>query len=209
MTLVVAPVSGLPEVQPGADLARLLLDATVRVRWPDGRIGITSGDVLVVTSKVVAKAEGRLAPQGDREALIDAAAPASCHLVSETFDPSWLFCGAASTDPSLPGGTACYGDSGGPIYLGEALIGVVSRGLALPGKPCGNGGVYVRADTVAGWIEQVTKRKLVRATCGKDDEDGADDDAGGCSAAGAAGVPVAIAALIGLGAWKRRRRGAT
>ena len=32
------------------------------------------------------------------------------------FDPSWLFCGAAATDPAQPGGTACYGDSGGPAF---------------------------------------------------------------------------------------------
>jgi coenzyme F420-0:L-glutamate ligase/coenzyme F420-1:gamma-L-glutamate ligase len=53
-TLVVVPLPGLPEVRPGDDLARLLLDgleaAGERLR---------DGDVLAVTSKVVAKAEGR------------------------------------------------------------------------------------------------------------------------------------------------------
>lgn len=48
----VLPVEGIPEVRPGDDLAELLLD----------RVGsaLRSGDVLVVTHKVVSKAEGRL-----------------------------------------------------------------------------------------------------------------------------------------------------
>jgi coenzyme F420-0:L-glutamate ligase / coenzyme F420-1:gamma-L-glutamate ligase len=55
--LVVVPLEGIPEVRPGDDLARLLLEAV-------GRAGLelADGDVLAVTSKVVAKAEGRLVP---------------------------------------------------------------------------------------------------------------------------------------------------
>jgi coenzyme F420-0:L-glutamate ligase/coenzyme F420-1:gamma-L-glutamate ligase len=55
--LLVAPLEGIPEVRPGDDLARLLLEAV-------GRAGLelADGDVLAVTSKVVAKAEGRLVP---------------------------------------------------------------------------------------------------------------------------------------------------
>jgi coenzyme F420-0:L-glutamate ligase/coenzyme F420-1:gamma-L-glutamate ligase len=53
----VIPLPGLPEVRAGDDLVRLLLDgieaAGERLR---------DGDVLAVTSKVVAKAEGRLVP---------------------------------------------------------------------------------------------------------------------------------------------------
>jgi hypothetical protein len=79
--------------------------------------------------------------------LIDAAAPASCHLVSETFDPSWLFCGAAAgTDPVIPGGTACYGDSGGPAFADEntatnlVVEGIVSYGS---GPECENSRTYL------------------------------------------------------------------
>ncbi len=54
-------VAGLPEVAPGTDLAALVADAV-----PDLR----DGDVVVVTSKVVSKAEDRYA-DGDREAAID------------------------------------------------------------------------------------------------------------------------------------------
>jgi len=45
------PVTGLPEVQPGDVLADLIADATDAIRH---------GDVLVVTQKIVSKAEGRL-----------------------------------------------------------------------------------------------------------------------------------------------------
>jgi coenzyme F420-0:L-glutamate ligase/coenzyme F420-1:gamma-L-glutamate ligase len=58
--LLVVPLAGMPEVRPGDDLARLLLEAV-------GRAGLelADGDVLAVTSKVVAKAEGRLVPLPD------------------------------------------------------------------------------------------------------------------------------------------------
>jgi coenzyme F420-0:L-glutamate ligase / coenzyme F420-1:gamma-L-glutamate ligase len=56
-TLMVVPLAGLPEVRPGDDLAGLLLDA-VRAAG----LELADGDVLAVTSKVVAKAEGRLVP---------------------------------------------------------------------------------------------------------------------------------------------------
>jgi len=115
----------------------------------------------------------------------------------------------APTGEFIAGGNgvdACFGDSGGPIYLGDALIGVVSRGMAEAGKPCGDGGIFIRADTVVGWIEQVTKRKLVRATCDKTDgeDPAAEDTGGGCSAGGAAGLlPIALG---GLALIRRRRR---
>lgn len=56
--LEVHPVVGLPEIRPGDDLAELLA----------GAFAYAPGDVVVVTSKVVSKAEGRLIPSGeDRE----------------------------------------------------------------------------------------------------------------------------------------------
>jgi coenzyme F420-0:L-glutamate ligase/coenzyme F420-1:gamma-L-glutamate ligase len=48
-------VGGMPEVRPGDDLAALILEA-VRGQGVD----IEDGDVLVVTQKIVSKAEGRL-----------------------------------------------------------------------------------------------------------------------------------------------------
>ncbi|MFF4902170.1 coenzyme F420-0:L-glutamate ligase [Streptomyces sp. NPDC001068] len=55
--------AGLPEVQPGDDLAKLIAAAAP---------GLTDGDVVIVTSKIVSKAEGRLVEAADREAAIDA-----------------------------------------------------------------------------------------------------------------------------------------
>ena len=54
--------AGIGEVHPGADLAGLVVDHV-----PD----LADGDVLVLTSKVVSKAEGRLV-DGDREDVIRA-----------------------------------------------------------------------------------------------------------------------------------------
>ncbi|HCT79512.1 MAG TPA: coenzyme F420-0:L-glutamate ligase [Micromonosporaceae bacterium] len=48
----VLPVRGIGEVRPGDDLARLITDAAPWLR---------DGDILVVTSKIVSKAEGQLA----------------------------------------------------------------------------------------------------------------------------------------------------
>ncbi|OQR59554.1 coenzyme F420-0:L-glutamate ligase [Streptomyces maremycinicus] len=56
-------VDGLPEVRPGDDLAKLVAAAEP---------GLADGDVLLVTSKIVSKAEGRVVRADDREAAIDA-----------------------------------------------------------------------------------------------------------------------------------------
>ncbi|QGV80298.1 coenzyme F420-0:L-glutamate ligase [Streptomyces ficellus] len=54
---------GLPEVRPGDDLAKLIAATEP---------GLVDGDVLLVTSKIVSKAEGRIVTADDREAAIDA-----------------------------------------------------------------------------------------------------------------------------------------
>jgi coenzyme F420-0:L-glutamate ligase/coenzyme F420-1:gamma-L-glutamate ligase len=48
-------LEGIPEVGPGADLAALIGDAA-----PASSVSLADGDVLVVTQKIVSKAEGRL-----------------------------------------------------------------------------------------------------------------------------------------------------
>jgi coenzyme F420-0:L-glutamate ligase/coenzyme F420-1:gamma-L-glutamate ligase len=65
MRVELVPVRGVPEVRPGDDLARLLAEAL-------GPLGPTGGDVLVVTQKVVSKAEGRLVPDRDRASVVAA-----------------------------------------------------------------------------------------------------------------------------------------
>jgi coenzyme F420-0:L-glutamate ligase / coenzyme F420-1:gamma-L-glutamate ligase len=62
--LTVTGVPGLPEISAGADLARLISDAAGDLR---------DGDILVVTSKIVSKAEGRVI-RSDRESAIDSEA---------------------------------------------------------------------------------------------------------------------------------------
>jgi len=51
------PVTGMAEVVAGDDLAQLVVSALQEARWT-----LSDGDVLVVTQKVVSKAEGRIVP---------------------------------------------------------------------------------------------------------------------------------------------------
>jgi coenzyme F420-0:L-glutamate ligase / coenzyme F420-1:gamma-L-glutamate ligase len=58
------PLTGLPEVRPGDDVAALLGDAVERAGGPE------DGDVLVVAQKAVSKAEGRVEQTDDLLAAI-------------------------------------------------------------------------------------------------------------------------------------------
>ena len=61
----IIPIAGVPEVRPGDDVAALILEAVTDS-------GIAGGDVIVVTQKVISKAEGRLVAASDRRrAAID------------------------------------------------------------------------------------------------------------------------------------------
>src|SRR5947207_144789 len=64
MSVEVFPVDGLAEVRPGDDLASMLEE-------PLRALGARSGDVVVVTQKVVSKAEGRVVPDGDRAGWVE------------------------------------------------------------------------------------------------------------------------------------------
>jgi hypothetical protein len=94
----------------------------------------SAGKPLLIAGYGMTSTTDDAPPSALRAALIDAADPASCQLVSERFDPSWLFCGAASSDPSAAGGTSCFGDSGGPAFALENTVdnlvveGVISYG---------------------------------------------------------------------------------
>ena len=59
----VRALAGLPEIRPGDDLAELIAAAAP---------GLEDGDILLVTSKIVSKAEGRVVAADDRETAIDA-----------------------------------------------------------------------------------------------------------------------------------------
>lgn len=58
-------VPGIPEISAGDDLPRIVATAAAAA-------GVRNGDILVVTSKIVSKAEGRIVAATDREAAIDA-----------------------------------------------------------------------------------------------------------------------------------------
>ncbi|HEX9065630.1 MAG TPA: coenzyme F420-0:L-glutamate ligase [Streptosporangiaceae bacterium] len=58
--ITIAGVPGLPEIEPGANLAKLIVAAV-----PD----LADGDILVVTSKIVSKAEGRVIAAGRDDAI--------------------------------------------------------------------------------------------------------------------------------------------
>ncbi len=63
-------VTGIPEVHDGDDLATLICDAVDKQAEGDAELALAEGDILVVASKIVAKAEGRLVPATDREKAI-------------------------------------------------------------------------------------------------------------------------------------------
>ncbi|MFT4979160.1 MAG: hypothetical protein ACI8S6_005070, partial [Myxococcota bacterium] len=83
-------------------------------------------------------------------------------------------------NPRTPGGElaaggngvdACFGDSGGPLYLltdrGDFLAGITSRAYAgaSSSQPCLSGGIYGRPDYVLDWIEETTGEDVPRPQC--------------------------------------------
>ncbi|MFT6145338.1 MAG: MYXO-CTERM domain-containing protein [Myxococcota bacterium] len=64
---------------------------------------------------------------------------------------------------------ACFGDSGGPLYLltdrGDFLVGVTSRAFNDVNPPCGLGGIWVRPDAFIDWIEDEMNVDLPEPTC--------------------------------------------
>jgi hypothetical protein len=64
MSVEVIPVEGLPIVRPGDDIAAMLTE-------PVRALGARDGDVVVVTQKIVSKAEGRVVPDDDRAAWVE------------------------------------------------------------------------------------------------------------------------------------------
>ena len=55
----IIPITGIPEIGPGDDLGAVLGRALL-----DLRLELQDGDVVVITQKVVSKAEGRVVPEG-------------------------------------------------------------------------------------------------------------------------------------------------
>ncbi len=59
-SVVISPLPGIPLIKPGDDLTSVILDAL----WTGGT-DLRTGDALVVTSKIVSKAEGRIVNLAD------------------------------------------------------------------------------------------------------------------------------------------------
>ncbi|HXR43452.1 MAG TPA: coenzyme F420-0:L-glutamate ligase [Pseudolysinimonas sp.] len=95
MSLSVEPVAGLPEFVAGDDLPAMLADAVAA--------SLEAGDIVVVTSKIVSKAEGRQVAAADRE---DAITSQTVRLVAQrgatriVENPQGLVMAAAGVDAS-------------------------------------------------------------------------------------------------------------
>jgi coenzyme F420-0:L-glutamate ligase/coenzyme F420-1:gamma-L-glutamate ligase len=61
----VYPILGIPEIVPGDDLGKIIFDSIMR--GP----GLESSDIVVVTSKIVSKAENQIVPSATRDHVID------------------------------------------------------------------------------------------------------------------------------------------
>lgn len=78
-------VPGIPEVRAGDDLVALILDAIGAQAAKEPELGLAEGDILVIASKIVAKAEGMLVPATDREKVI---ADDTVRVVAERVTPN-------------------------------------------------------------------------------------------------------------------------
>ncbi|RAE30271.1 F420-0--gamma-glutamyl ligase, partial [Burkholderia multivorans] len=76
LTVYAPPVD--EDIRPGSDLAAILVTSLRR-----NRIDLKDGDILVIASKVVSKAAGRLASVADRTEFEELVARSSTHLVAE------------------------------------------------------------------------------------------------------------------------------
>jgi len=73
--LTIRPLRGIPEIHAGDDLVTVIAAAAAG--------SLEDGDILVVTSKIVSKAEGRMIPADDRRDAIDAE---TARVVAESAD---------------------------------------------------------------------------------------------------------------------------
>ncbi len=94
-------------------------------------------------------------------------------------DPACEDAGADCNPAAMPDGEliaggdgqdSCIGDSGGPLYLwspeGPPVLAAITSRAALPAtRTCGDGGIYVRVDAVADWIEQTSGLSLEEPAC--------------------------------------------
>lgn len=73
MSLQVVAVDGIGLIHPGDDLASIIAERIMATKWPDATSGVRDGDIVVITSKVVSKAEGQVVAAltpAERDAVI-------------------------------------------------------------------------------------------------------------------------------------------
>jgi coenzyme F420-0:L-glutamate ligase / coenzyme F420-1:gamma-L-glutamate ligase len=68
--VIIQSLDGFGEFHPGDDVAALISERLADMQWPDNTRGVRDGDIVAVTSKIVAKAQGRVYPGTDREDAI-------------------------------------------------------------------------------------------------------------------------------------------
>lgn len=171
-----------PRSQSSYDIAVLLLAEDSEVEPRPIATGCIVDDYLVDGAEVVIAGYGALDRYGNRytSAMYEATTfitDADCSQTNRGCQRS------VSPGGELGAGgdgiDTCYGDSGGPLYLptpfGTFLAGVTSRAYSDVDYPCGQGGIYVRADAMVEWIEAETGRELPRAVCNQPPEPSADD----------------------------------
>ncbi len=69
--LQVVAIDGIGRIEAGDNLAALVVDRLADLHWPDGSTGLRDGDIVVITSKVVSKSEGRVVSAASREEVIE------------------------------------------------------------------------------------------------------------------------------------------
>lgn len=81
-------ITGIPEIKPGDDLVGQIADAVAAQAAGDPELALQAGDILVVTSKIVSKAEGMQVPAAEREQAI---AADTVRVVAERVHPGGTF----------------------------------------------------------------------------------------------------------------------
>ncbi len=128
--VLVLPVDGIGEVEEGDDLARLLLAAV----GPDG---LEDGDVVVLTSKVVSKAEGRRS-EAPKDAVVRAETDRVLAVRGDTrivrTRHGLVLAGAGVDASNTPAGTALalpVDPDASAVRLREALRAATGRNVAV------------------------------------------------------------------------------
>lgn len=118
--LLAQALEGLPPITGGDDLAAVIAPGLRELSWPDGSVGVTDGDVVVVASKVAAKAERRLVAARTPEELEAAISSQTVRVVAERPRPDGTTMRIVQTPQGLV--MAAAGVDSSDVPLGTALL---------------------------------------------------------------------------------------